>query len=159
MAMCGRRRYEYVSRLGEERVERDPGLRASQAERERVVERLRVHAGEGRLDLAELEERIEAAFAAKTRGELAELMADLPEPPPRRRGGAPVRAVALGSVAAALLPLALAIALFTLAPTGVAWIGWPVLAWWFFAGLPAAGVGFARCGHTRPGQGRRTVVV
>jgi Domain of unknown function (DUF1707) len=157
--MCGHRRYEYVSWTGDERVERDAGLRASQAERERVVERLRVHAGEGRLDLVELEQRIEAAYGAKTRGELAELLADLPEPPPRPRRGGPRGVVALGSMAAALLPLVLAIALFTLAPAGLAWMGWPLLGWWFFAGLPAAGLGFARCGHARRSRGRRTVVV
>ena len=50
-----------------------------------MVERLRVHAGDGRLDIAELERRIEAAYAAKTRGELAE-----PSPicPSRLRGAA-----------------------------------------------------------------------
>ena len=86
--MCGHRRSEYASWTGDERGERDGRVRASQAEREGVVERLRVHAGDGRLDIAELERRIEAAYAAKTRGELAELLADLPEPSPgRRRGG------------------------------------------------------------------------
>jgi Domain of unknown function (DUF1707) len=155
--MCGHSRYEYVSWTGDERVERDAGLRASQAERERVVERLRVHAGEGRLDLSELEQRIEAAYGAKTRGELAELLADLPEP--SRRRARPRGVVAFGSIAAALVPLVLAIALFTFAPPGLAWIGWPVLGWWFFAGLPAAGFGFASCGHARRGRSRRTVVV
>jgi Domain of unknown function (DUF1707) len=159
MVMCGHRRYEYVSWTGDERVERDADLRASQAERERVVERLRVHAGEGRLEVPELEQRIEAAYGAKTRGELAQLLADLPEPPPSRRKDDPRRVVALGAMAAALAPLVLAIALFTLAPAGLAWMGWPLLGWWFFAGLPAAGFGFASCGHARRSRSRRTVVV
>jgi Domain of unknown function (DUF1707) len=45
------------------------------------VEILRVAAGDGRLTAAELDERIEAAMTARTRGELAELTADLPAMP------------------------------------------------------------------------------
>ncbi|UED84553.1 DUF1707 SHOCT-like domain-containing protein [Streptomyces profundus] len=56
------------------------GLRASHTDREAVAERLREAAGDGRLDLDELEERLELAFAAKTYGELAPLTADLPSP-------------------------------------------------------------------------------
>ncbi|MBD3137690.1 DUF1707 SHOCT-like domain-containing protein [Microbispora bryophytorum] len=61
----------------------DPGgVRASDAERESVVERLREASAEGRLTLAELTERTEAAYLAQTHGELAQITADLP-------GGAP----------------------------------------------------------------------
>ena len=56
-----------------------PEFRASQEERERVVEILGVAAGDGRLTMAELEERVEGALAARTSGELAELTADLPK--------------------------------------------------------------------------------
>ena len=56
-------------------------LRASDADRDRVAERLRSAAGEGRLSSDELEERLEAAFAARTDAELAPLTADLPAPP------------------------------------------------------------------------------
>ncbi|GAU70567.1 hypothetical protein SSP35_20_00630 [Streptomyces sp. NBRC 110611] len=51
--------------------------RAGHADREAVAEQLRVAAGEGRIDLAELEERIDRAYAAKTFGELDVLVADL----------------------------------------------------------------------------------
>ena len=54
-------------------------LRVSDAERERVAQRLRLAAGEGRLTLEELDERVEAAYAARTGSDLAELTADLPE--------------------------------------------------------------------------------
>lgn len=57
-----------------------PGLRASDAEREQVVEALSEHATTGRLTLAELEERIGLAYRATTRGELDRLVADLPSP-------------------------------------------------------------------------------
>jgi hypothetical protein len=54
--------------------------RASHADREHVAERLRDAAGDGRLTLEELEERLDAAFAARTYGELDRLTIDLPEP-------------------------------------------------------------------------------
>jgi hypothetical protein len=57
----------------------DPGeVRASDAEREAVVEQLRVASVEGRLTLAELTDRTEAAYTATTHAELAMLTQDLP---------------------------------------------------------------------------------
>ncbi|MQY07846.1 DUF1707 SHOCT-like domain-containing protein [Actinomadura macrotermitis] len=53
-------------------------VRASDAEREAVVERLRVASVEGRLTFEELTERTEAAYAAVTRGELERITGDLP---------------------------------------------------------------------------------
>ena len=46
----------------------DPNLRASQAERDRVVDSLRRHAGEGRLDVEELEDRVERALTGSRAG-------------------------------------------------------------------------------------------
>jgi hypothetical protein len=56
-----------------------PRIRASDQERDDTVERLSEHATSGRLTLAELEERIERAYAATTRDELARLTSDLPD--------------------------------------------------------------------------------
>jgi hypothetical protein len=53
-------------------------LRASHEDRDRVVEVLRVSAGDGRLTAEELDERLELAMTARTYGELAKLVADLP---------------------------------------------------------------------------------
>ena len=53
-------------------------LRASHEDRDRVVELLRVSAGDGRLTADELDERLELALTARTYGELARLVADLP---------------------------------------------------------------------------------
>ena len=154
--MCGYRefdRYQWVSTRG-------PDMRVSQADRDRVVERLRTHAGEGRLELDELEERVGAALAAKTRRDLEPLLADLPRERARRRnGGGAVRTVALGSLASALLPLMFGIAVIALAPPAFTWIGWTALGWWFFMGLPSAGLGFAWCGWSRRRRERRAVVV
>jgi hypothetical protein len=52
--------------------------RASDAEREGTVARLREAAAEGRLSVEELDTRIDAAYAATTRAELEPLTADLP---------------------------------------------------------------------------------
>jgi hypothetical protein len=62
-------------------VGRDPDLRASDAERERIADRLRKSHAEGRLDLAEFQERLEQCYAAKTLGELSQLVRDLPRQP------------------------------------------------------------------------------
>jgi hypothetical protein len=59
-------------------VSEPPDLRASDADRERVIERLREAAGEGRLTVEELDERVESAYNARTGTELAELTTDLP---------------------------------------------------------------------------------
>lgn len=55
-----------------------PELRASDQERERVAQVLREAAGDGRLTLAELEERLDLTYRARTRGELTPLTDDLP---------------------------------------------------------------------------------
>ncbi len=73
--------------------------RASDADREHVAERLRDAAGDGRLTIPELEERLEAAFSARTYAELEPLTHDLPDhphPAPRvpstlRPAGSPAR--------------------------------------------------------------------
>jgi hypothetical protein len=66
-------------------VDSEPGsemarseLRASHDDRDRVVEVLRVSAGDGRLTAEELDQRLELALTARTYGELAKLISDLP---------------------------------------------------------------------------------
>ncbi|MFI9625922.1 DUF1707 domain-containing protein [Streptomyces sp. NPDC052042] len=55
-----------------------PELRASHADRDRVVDVLRIAAGDGLLTADELDERLEAALSARTLSELTTLTADLP---------------------------------------------------------------------------------
>jgi hypothetical protein len=57
------------------------GLRASHDDRDRAVEVLRVAAGDGRITAEELDERVGAALTARTYGELAALISDLPAAP------------------------------------------------------------------------------
>jgi hypothetical protein len=60
----------------------DEHLRVSDAERNAVTERLSAHYADGRLDQAEFDERVARAMSAKTRGDLAGLFDDLPDPDP-----------------------------------------------------------------------------
>lgn len=55
-------------------------LRASDADRERVAEVLRDALAEGRLDMAEFEERLETTYQARTYADLAPITRDLPAP-------------------------------------------------------------------------------
>jgi hypothetical protein len=60
------------------------GVRCSDADRERTSERIRVAAGEGRVTMDELEDRLAGVYGARYRHDLDELVADLPdaaEPP------------------------------------------------------------------------------
>jgi Domain of unknown function (DUF1707) len=56
----------------------DPRIRASDADRDRTAALLREHHAAGRLTADEFNERLDKAYAAKTLGELDELLADLP---------------------------------------------------------------------------------
>ncbi|HTX27160.1 MAG TPA: DUF1707 domain-containing protein [Streptosporangiaceae bacterium] len=71
----------------------DRGIRASDEDREWTAAALGAHFAAGRLTLEEFQERLDRAYAAKTLGELADLMTDLPaadvSPLRRRPGGDP----------------------------------------------------------------------
>ena len=56
----------------------NPSMRASDADRERTATLLREHHAEGRLTGEEFHERLDAAYVAKTLGDLDALLADLP---------------------------------------------------------------------------------
>lgn len=56
----------------------DPSMRASDADRDAVASRLGAAHAEGRLDAAELQERLDSVYAARTLGELVPLTRDLP---------------------------------------------------------------------------------
>lgn len=58
---------------------RNPDMRASDRDRDRVAAALREHHAQGRLDVDEFKDRIERAYTAKTLGDLDTLMHDLPE--------------------------------------------------------------------------------
>ena len=99
-------------------------LRVSDADRERVAERLRLAAGEGRISADELEERLEGAFGARTAAELEPLTADLPAPRarPARRPMRPDFGPYVG-VSVML------VAIWALTGMGYFWPVWPILGW------------------------------
>jgi len=57
-------------------------MRAADADRHQVADRLRTALEEGRLDLTEYDERLQGAYAAKTYGDLDRLLTDLPNAAP-----------------------------------------------------------------------------
>src|SRR4051812_41735869 len=81
-------------------------MRISDAERDSVAAILRDAAGDGRLDLEELDERLDAVYAAKTYGDLEPITRDLPAsssapapaaaPRSDRIGGVPTSTTAVG---------------------------------------------------------------
>jgi hypothetical protein len=66
---------------------RKRGIRASDADRDRSAAALSAHYTAGRLTLEEFQERLDQAYAAKTLGDLDDLMTDLPGPGPSQLGG------------------------------------------------------------------------
>jgi hypothetical protein len=100
-------------------------LRASDADREAVAERLRHAAVEGRLEPDELEERLHAALRARTYGDLRRLLTDLPGKPmawERRRAEAvPAARIALAVAIWVVLALAVVAVVLILAALMAAW--------------------------------------
>jgi hypothetical protein len=95
-------------------------LRASDADREAVAERLRHAAVEGRLEPEELEDRLHSALRARTYGELGRLLDDLPgrEVAPAARTALAV-ALRVGIVLAVVI-----VALVVIAVTAIWWVAW-----------------------------------
>ena len=117
-----------VSRPVEDTTGRDPELRASDTDRESVVTLLREHGAAGRLEVDELEERVGAAYAARTHGELDALLSDLQD-------RAPVRTVAPrprrhGHEWAGFFQVnLLLVAIWAFTGAGYFWPAW-VMLWW-----------------------------
>jgi hypothetical protein len=109
-------------------MDTEQNLRASDAERSATADVLRRHHADGRLDTDELEERIERCYAAKTRGELDALTADLPGP--RQRRPSRPRPPRLPAPPALLVGIVAIIALSVTTDAHVLWLIWPLA---FFA--------------------------
>ena len=99
-------------------------LRASDADREQIVDRLRKASSEGRLAVRELEQRVGAALQARTLAELDAMVSDLPGRPLGEPRKASHRAVRLLQAHPALLLIAIPLALVaaaTLVAIAVLW--------------------------------------
>jgi hypothetical protein len=121
-----------------------PDTRVSDAEREKIAQTLREHAAQGRLSVDELSERLDRAYAARTQGELSELVVDLPSAPrpaPRRRP------VLHGQLAVYLAVNLVLIVVWAATGAGYFWPIWSILGWG--VGLLPGFRGMAYCGRAR----------
>ena len=125
---CGGRqpRHRRHDRSVARRPRSGSALRIDDADRTETAERLAVHFAAGRLDLDEYEDRLAAGYAARTEGDLAAVLADLPVVTLRadvsRR-----RAVARGMVTGWLALAALFLTIWALTGAGYFWPVWPML--------------------------------
>jgi class 3 adenylate cyclase len=125
-----------------EKPDRDsrPALRASDGDRERVVELLRRHYSAGRLSADDLDERVEAAYGARTDSDLEALTADLPSgrgpAAPRRRSGLETSVRIHATVY--LVVNVMFVAIWAVSGGGYFWPIWPILGWGIGLGCHAA---------------------
>ena len=130
----------------------DATMRVSDAERAEVADQLAQHYGDGRLDQAELDERLGRAMSAKTHADLAGLTDDLPDlqgrPVPARAGRTPPAAPRSGAgrPRSRVLPIVLLILVVVIASRSLAhgfllpwaWFGgglWFGPVWWLWIAL------------------------
>jgi DUF1707 SHOCT-like domain len=113
----------------EPRAQEAAGLRASRADRERVIDLLKAAFVQGRLDRNEFDARIGQAVASRTYGELAAVTADIPaeligalprRPPVQARRRIPFNTAVTGAACMALLVnVGMAAALLSRSPVAV----------------------------------------
>ena len=134
----------------------DPRLRVGDTERGQVIDQLADHHAAGRLTLPEFEERMAAAWTARTGADLEVLVRDLPalprssQPSPRRPAGSRPDLSLDGPVRTYLAVMALLWLIWLVTGAGYPWPVWPMLGW----GIGVAGhVG--RVGHAGPSPSRR----
>ena len=107
-------------------------LRASDDDREQVADRLRHAAAEGRLLTEELEERLGAAFSARTYGDLDNVVSDLPAPrEDRHKTPLWVKATMAVAIAVTMLAVLAVVAVLFIGLAG-AWLVWLFIAWMCF---------------------------
>jgi len=141
-------------------------MRAADADREHVAERLRKATAEGRLQTEELEERLEAVFSARTYGELEVLIRDLPREPASRSRAHRLLPIPWPAAVLALLILmpmlvAVAVAAVVLVASLVAvWVVAAAIVMWLFGhrvrvhGPRSHGRYYSRTWHHQASAGR-----
>jgi hypothetical protein len=128
----------------------NPEMRASDADRDRVAVELREHCAQGRIGIDELDGRLEAAYAARTIGELRKVTEDLPEEDmyelpvpaarrsmPARRRGAPLVLRGTGDKWASYVTVNLVLVMIWLI-TAVSSGSW--YPWWLWVAGPWGGL-------------------
>lgn len=119
-----------------------PEIRIADADRNRVIDQLREHFGQGRLTLGEFEERVTLVAEAKTAGDLVPLTADLPAiqplaaptPAVARRAGPFFETYRIPIVLSAML-----VVIWAITSRGYFWPVWPIMALTVAAALGAFG--------------------
>ena len=109
-------------------------LRASDADRERIGERLRQATAEGRLAAHELEHRLAKELRARTYGELDDVVADLPGKRVAAKHERSLRSLPLPAamVVAVAMVVVVAVALAVIVSVAALWMVWMVIAWGMF---------------------------
>ncbi|HEV2772248.1 MAG TPA: DUF1707 domain-containing protein [Thermoleophilaceae bacterium] len=133
-----------------------PHVLASDRERERAVALLRDGGAEGRLTPQELEERVERALGARTRGELASVIGDLPDAAAATKPASGVhggrsdmrRQVAIYAAVNLLL-----VVVWAISGAGYFWPIWPLLGWGL--GLAKHRVRHGAAGHRGASRARQ----
>lgn len=113
-------------------------VRASDVDRKRVHDRLHEAHANGEIDLAEFDQRVRDAWQAKNRGELARIVADLPEvstpgPPQLNNGYIAMRV---------LTTIWLSLTVANLVIWGILWLTLDeyVYPWWLWVAVPPGSV-------------------
>jgi Domain of unknown function (DUF1707) len=117
---------------------RPEDMRVSDDERRAVQDRLQRAHEVGQLELAEFDERVKTVWAARTRGQLQRVTADLPAPPPVP-GRAPVFSDTGGGTAMRILTIIWASSsVVNLAVWGLLTLSLddPLFPWWLLASIP-----------------------
>jgi hypothetical protein len=105
----------------------DPNLRASDAERDQVVDQLRQHVADGRLTMDEFEQRVAEALAAKTLAELGPVLRELPPLPPAPQTEQPLRRRMPLPGARTLVAAVAVVFAVVMITQGVWWIVFPLM--------------------------------
>ncbi|MGK8525221.1 DUF1707 domain-containing protein [Nocardia asteroides] len=112
-------------------------VRASDADREKIIDRLRHAMNEGRLTLPEFDERLQQVYTAKTYGELAPLLSDLPaqrESQPARARNIPQWILIMWTPW--VFVNVLCVAIYLAAGAGYFWPFWVAVPWGFALLIP-----------------------
>jgi hypothetical protein len=144
--MCGGRTRRTTAEEPLRRPHEDPATPAGDADRERMASTVGAAAGAGLLSLDEVDERLGRTFAARTRGDLAAVVADLPTDWLRERRRAEEAAAAAAAARVTLRRhvggyvgiMAVLVVVWALTTAGYFWPVWP-----------AVGMGFGLAGHIR----------
>ncbi|MBF6164834.1 DUF1707 domain-containing protein [Streptomyces gardneri] len=124
-------------------------VRASDADREKIVDQLRHAMNEGRLTLPEFDERLQQVYSAKTYGELTPLLSDLPaqrESRPARGTGIPQWIIIMWTPW--VFVNALCVAIYLATGAGYFWPFWVAVPWGLALLIPTT-IGIVTRGKSR----------